>query len=299
MNIPCGPSRKSPHAIFALFLAASLGVGSACAKPGTEPAAVPQANTEADEAMGAKTPELAMHQKWDELLAEFVAKGRVDYVGLKTRRGDLNAYLKDLEQVTKTQYGRWKKESQLVFWINAYNAFMVALVLDHHPIDSVWKITPLWKRALGGPFAIDYIPLGHVGPAAADKEKISLNDIEHEILRKEFFEPRIHVAIVCASVGCPHLKSEAFKADRLDEQLDGAFRDFLADETRNRYDADGHSLAVTPIFKWFAEDFEAGGGPAGFFREYGPKTAAEALAKHSDTPSIEYTDYDWSLNERR
>ena len=232
-----------------------------------------------------------LHAPWSRLLERFVNDGSVDYRGLARERAALDAYLQSLERTSKSELAALAREDRLAFWINAYNAYTVALVLDHYPIDSIWDVTPWWKRPLGGPFAVDFIPLGHL-VSGADVQ-MSLNDIEHGILRKQFTEPRIHFAIVCASKGCPRLARRAFEGNALDAQLDAVAREFLSDTAKNRFDAEANVLYVSPIFDWFAEDFAAGGGPAGWFWRYREGSRRDA----PDTPKIRYTTYDWSLNE--
>src|SRR5437763_1966360 len=120
---------------------------------------------------------------------------------------------------------------------------------------------------------------------------------EHEHLRKDFGEPRVHFAIVCASVTCPPLRSEAYRAADLDRQLDDQARRFLADPSRNRFDRRSRTLHLSSIFKWFREDFEkaAGSLPAFVARYVDPATAA---AVEEPSVRIEFVDYDWSLNGR-
>ena len=236
------------------------------------------------------------HDAWDSLLREHVRDGRVDYKALAAKRSELRSYLATLEGTTPSRLESRSRDERLAFWINAYNAYTIRLVLDHYPIDGIWSITPLWKRPLGGPFAIDFIPLGHLAPGVGGAE-ISLGEVEHEILRKRFDEPRIHFAIVCASKGCPILQDRAYTGAEIDGQLDRASTDFLGDPARNRYEPDRNRLAVSPIFKWFSKDFQPGGGPAGFMGRYGPEAARRALRDSETSPSVTYTSYDWTLNE--
>jgi len=241
-------------------------------------------------------PPDGLHGQWDALLRAHVRDGRVDYPAMMHARTELDAYISKLSALAYDDFASWPSADRMAVWINAYNAATVALILDHYPIDGIWSITPLWKRAFGGPFAIELIPLGHLAPWVGDEE-LSLNDVENKILRERFDEPRIHVAIVCASKGCPALQSEAYRAGELGDQLDRAFAAFMTDEDKNRYDSDAGILHVSRIFKWFAKDFRAGGGPAGYMARYGDPATRRELAGASSEPHIEYTAYDWSLNE--
>jgi hypothetical protein len=246
-------------------------------------------------ARAADAPTTSIHETWDGLLQAHVHAGRVDYKAFASDRKRLDAYLSALRKTSYDAFESMTGRERLAFWIDAYNAFTVALVLDHYPIDSIWKVTPFWQRVMGGPFVLDFIPLGHLAPEL-DKSSLSLNDLEHGIMRKKFKEPRIHFVIVCASKGCPALQPHAYVGSRLDQQLDEAARGFLRDRAKNRYDEATGTLYLSPIFDWFAADFEPAGGPRAFFERYGPDADVAAL-KQADHVSIEFTEYDWSLNE--
>jgi hypothetical protein len=243
------------------------------------------------------------HAEWNALLKQHVVlisngnASQVGYAGFKTDRAALKKYLDALSAVGEVDYRRWSKPQQLAFLINAYNAFTVELILTRYPdlksikdLGSVFQ-SP-WKKAF-------FTLLG--------KER-SLDDVEHGMIRAPgaFNEPRIHAAVNCASIGCPMLRDEAFTADRLDTQLDDSMRRFLADRSRNRFDAAGNTLSVSEIFDWYKGDFEQ--GHQGFtsldatFARY-----ADALG---DTPqardairkgglNIRYLEYDWALNATR
>jgi hypothetical protein len=213
----------------------------------------------------------------------------VDYAALKRERQPaLDAYLRSLESVERSELESWPRSDQLAFWIDAYNAYTVKLVLDHHPIRSIRSIGVL----PGAAFRKTFIPLERVAG-----RKLSLDDIEHRILRERFRDPRIHFAIVCASRSCPVLRDEAYRGRDLDSQLDDAARSFLRDPARNRYGPASRTLFLSSIFKWFRGDFEAAAGslPA-FVARYADEPTAEALRRGG--VKIEFLDYDWSLNER-
>ncbi len=176
------------------------------------------------------------------------------------------------------------REQKLAFWINAYNILAIDIVARNIPIDSIKDIgsllSPVWKKEAG---------------AVAGKPR-TLHEIEHEILRP-MGEPRIHVAIVCASVSCPPLRREPWTADRLDEQFTDTLRSFLADEQKGlRLDATRRTLHLSRIFDWFSEDFEDEGGVVRFVTRYAPQPARSWLKQNGSLATLRYLDYDWDTN---
>jgi len=229
------------------------------------------------------------HTAWTAVLATYVKAGEVDYGGLKERgQPALDGYLRALESVRPGDYAGFTREQRLAFWVNAYNAYTVRLILDHYPLKSVRKIGFLPMAA----FQKRFIPLKAVGT-----EEMSLNDIEHTQLREKLKDPRIHFAIVCASKSCPLLQSEAYRASGIDAQLDAAARGFLADRSRNQIDPASGTAKVSSIFKWFRGDFTQGGKTLGdFMAAYtGPEVAGFLRQKGDD---LDFLDYDWNLNGR-
>lgn len=226
------------------------------------------------------------HGAWNSLLQSWVSDGRVDYTGLKkSAHAPLEAYLDKLSATCAPDYVKWSREQRLAFWINAYNAFTVKLIIDHHPISSIRKIGFL----PGAAFRRRFIPMPGLKGAT-----ISLNDIENDTIRADFSEPRIHFALVCASLGCPALRKDAYRASDLDRQLDEQARLFLNDTNKNHFDPQTNTLYLSPIFKWFRADFEAADG-----------SVAAYVARYLSDPRISepgvkiaYTEYDWSLNGR-
>jgi hypothetical protein len=210
------------------------------------------------------------HSDWNILLQKHVSeKGNVNYKGFKKDELKLKSYLTLLSKIMPDD--SWSKGKKMAYWINAYNAFTIQLILDNYPISSIKDIENPWD--------IEFINLG-------DKT-FSLNDIEHEILRK-MNDPRIHFGIVCASVSCPKLKNVAFEASNLDSQLDIAAKEFLADPARNNLSED--SIQLSKIFKWFAKDFKNEGSLIDFLNKYSEITISQNAKKS-------YKDYDWNLNE--
>ena len=191
-----------------------------------------------------------------------------------------------LSAVSPAQSG-WTREQRLAFWINAYNAFTIRLVLDHYPLSSIRSIGFLPLAA----FRTKFIPLG------AGRTRMSLNDIENKILRQQFQDARIHFAIVCASKSCPTLRSEAYRSSALDQQLDEAARAFLDDPSKNRWEPVSRTLYLSSIFTWFRDDFEreAKTLPA-FVGRYLRQSDRAAL--DSGNVRVVFLDYDWSLNGR-
>ncbi len=233
-------------------------------------------------------------------LAAHVQEGRVDYAALRRDRAALDRHVAAVSAVDAAQLASFSREQRLAYWINVYNAFVLVTVLDAYPIErgslvglafpanSIWQIPGAFKgtRFLAG------------------GRRVSLDDIEHKIVRPEFREPRIHMALVCAARGCPILRSEPYTATTLERMLDESTRRYLADRVHGaRYDAAQNQLFVSSIFKWFKEDFVApsGGNAAAGVREFIARhspDAASASAIRTRMPRIRYLDYDWTLNDK-
>jgi hypothetical protein len=209
---------------------------------------------------------------------------RVDYAAL-TRSEDwrrLVAGLADADPAVLEP-----GDENLAFWINVYNVLAIEMVVKHYPVASIRDIgsflRPVWKK-----------PVAWVG-----RRELSLDEVEHRILRP-LGEPRIHGAIVCASLSCPPLAREPYRAGSLDAQLDASFRRWLADPRKGvRLDRGARTLHLSPIFDWFEEDFEASGGVLATVQRFAPDDVATWIAEHGDDVRIRYLDYDWSLNDLR
>lgn len=274
-------SHRGLRAVFAAYLGISV---AACAAPARGESSGAAAGADVCPTFDHE------HAAWTTVLARYVRDGGVDYAGLKRSGGPaLDSYLRSLESVCRGHYDSWTNEQKLAFWINAYNAYTVKLILNHYPLTSIRSIGLL----PGAAFRESFIPL-----RSLRGKVLSLNDIEHEILRREFREPRIHFAINCASKSCPELRSEAYRAATLDAQLTQAARGFVQDPTKNRFDAESRTLRLSSIFDWFREDFERSARtlPA-FVARYAEPATASALTSGS-TVRVEFLDYDWSLNGR-
>ncbi|MCX8000624.1 MAG: DUF547 domain-containing protein, partial [Leptospiraceae bacterium] len=196
------------------------------------------------------------HKEWDKLLKLYVSNGRVNYKKWKNEQTELKKYLESLSRVTLEEYKKFTTPQKLAFLINAYNAFTIQLILENYPVSGIRKIGG-WFQS---PWKIKFFEL--LG------EKQNLDWIEHSKLRVEFNEPRIHFAIVCASIGCPILQSEAYSSDKLDLQLEKATQEFLKDKSKNYYDSSQKILYLSPIFKWFRSDFERKGSIIQFLKPY-------------------------------
>jgi hypothetical protein len=210
------------------------------------------------------------HDVWHRLLQNHVSnEGNVNYKGIKKEATRLRAYIKSLGENKPNE--NWTKADKLAYWINAYNALTVDLIIRNYPINSIKDIKDPWDERLW--------KLGN--------KWYNLNEIEHQILRK-MDEPRIHFAIVCASFSCPKLVNSAFTASQIELQLTKATTEFLSDSKRNSITE--NNIAISKIFKWFAKDFKQNGSLIDFLNRYS-ETPISSEAKKS------FKDYNWSLNE--
>jgi hypothetical protein len=234
------------------------------------------------------------HKLWTEVLAAHVHGDGFDYKKLKSDRAKLDQYVAALEAVKPDEYFKWSKKEQFAFWIDVYNAYTIRLVVDAYPIDSIKDLgsvlKSVWDREL--------VPLGPLAPELK-RAKLTLNDVENQILRPVFKDARVHAAINCASQGCPPLRAEAFRGADLDKQLDDQVTRWLHDDKRNRFDESKHKLVVSKIFDWFKDDFarDAQSVPAWIAR-YVPEHKAW-LTDPKTKIDIEYVDYSWKLNEAK
>ena len=222
-------------------------------------------------------PDEFSHRLLGQVFASHVKDGVVDYPAIQTD-DRFPAYLARLDRMDPNALAT--RNEQLAFWINAYNAFAVKGILDHY---STMSYVGRYRYFIGR----DY----RVGGAT-----INLYDLERQILIKQFQEPLIHFAIVCASTSCPKLQPWVYKPDRLDLQLDGAAREFINDPTRNRFDRTNKVASLSMIFKWFEEDFtNVAGSVLSYVIRYVSDPELVQDLMQSDY-RIEYLDYDWSLN---
>jgi hypothetical protein len=244
----------------------------------------------------------------DILLRSYVdSRGGVDYRGLKAHRAELDAFIRSLGDVDPKTIAGWPAPERMAFWINAYNLITLQRIVDHYPIqrggiisgfqypkNSIRQIDGVWDR---------------LATRVAGQD-MTLNHIEHEILRKEFREPRIHAALVCAGKGCPPLRNEAFTQDRLSDQLDDQCRRFLSSPEKFNVDPAKKVVRLSPILKWYGGDFTGVYNQHGEIRGHGPAegavldfasryiSAEDTSFIRTQSYSVEFLDYDWSLNER-
>lgn len=223
------------------------------------------------------------HSQWTTLLQKYVEdNGYVNYEGFQKDTAQLRAYLNILSQNAPND-SLWTKSEQLAYWLNTYNAYTVDLILRHYPIGSIKDIGgSLQVPFINTPWDIKFIQI--------NGEAYDLNNIEHNILRKNFNEPRIHFAINCASISCPKLRKEAYTGERVEQQLEEQALIFINDSTKNSIRP--NSLEISKLFSWFSEDFEREGSIIPFLNKY-------AKVKIAEDASISFKSYDWGLNEQK
>jgi len=223
---------------------------------------------------------------WDELLQRYVDDlGRVNYRRWKAEGGDvLRVWLESLADLDLADLT--DADARLALWLNAYNAIAISQVLEVYPIASIRP------KVLGIPNWLSFLDFFTRSNTIIGGKKYSLNQIEHAILRPEFAEPRIHFALVCASVGCPLLRRGAYFPESVRTQLEADASRFIHNPDKVRYDAQKKTLYLSKIFKWYGEDFvKAAGSVAGYVGGYlGPEAAV------GDGWAIVFLPYDWNLN---
>ena len=231
------------------------------------------------------------HGDWNAILSKHVKGDGFDYGALAKDTTVLDRYLAALHAVTPEQEASWSRDQRFAFWINVYNAHTIQKVVENYPLKSIRKLDP--SLSFNTVFDKDFIPMNAFHPKGKDDE-LSLNDIEHKILRERFKDARLHAAINCASYSCPPLLNEAFTAAKLDGQLEAQMKAFVVDPKRNVFDKKKNQLRLSEIFKWFDGDFER---DAGSVREYVIRFAPEEHHAFLKAAKIRYIDYDWDLND--
>lgn len=224
------------------------------------------------------------HARFARVLAAVVKDALVDYKKLKADPTELDAYLQAVASVPAAEFARWSEADRLALLLNLYNAQTLRLIVNHYPVKSIRSIGLLpgaaWSE-LNVRFGGQILTLDH---------------LEHKIIRVDYREPRIHFAVVCAALGCPPLRGEPFMGARLNEQLDDQTRQFLATPAKNRFDAAKNTLHLSPIFKWYAGDFtQPAGSLARYVKPFLPEAQRAALTD-PDKVKVKFTDYDWALN---
>lgn len=231
------------------------------------------------------------HQDWTKWLEKYTKEipgpsTEVNYTLARKNKEDLNTYLGSLESVTQKEFDTWSQNQKKAFLFNAYNAYTIQLIISNKPVKSIRDLGTLVQS----PWKISFVPL--LG------KKRSLDEIEHDLLRGTYKDPRIHFAVVCASIGCPRLQLSAYTADKLEDQLNQATREFLNDTSRNRIEVKNQTvhLQLSKIFDWYAGDF---GG-----KEKLPEFILPFMAKPNSKSDysgkkikVTFLDYDWRLND--
>ena len=234
------------------------------------------------------------------------ADGMVDYSGLKSDRADLDRYVRAVAFLDRATFGKWPEKEQIAFLLNAYNALTLKAIVDRYPIESgvlrgvafprnsIRQIPGVWDK-------LQFLVLGDKG---------TLDDIEHKMLRAKHNEPRVHMALVCAAMGCPPLRNEPYTGQRLDEQLGDQSRTFLANTGKFGIDKDAGVVHLSKIFSWFGKDFVKTHKPDKGFGDHGDEVrsvlafAAKYLGQadadylREGKLKVKYLDYDWSLNDQ-
>jgi len=248
------------------------------------------------------------HSIYDSLLKEHVQDAKVNYKGIINSSEKFNEYLMQLGSVSEEVYQNWTDEEKLAFWINAYNAFTIKAIIDNYPIKRNYSLVGLFLpsnsiRQISGVWTdLQFRAVGR---------NVTLGEIEHEILRKEFNEPRIHFVINCASMGCPDLRIEAFRPDIIYDQLESQSIDYVNNQEKGvRIDTENRKVELSKIFDWFGDDFIESYGNTELFDERSVKDKAILnfvlkYLKSEDEKDflkrnnfeISYLDYDWNLNE--
>lgn len=237
----------------------------------SEPVEKPIAKTTAAQpTVKVKKPSKPSHDAFNTLLKKYVnASGEVNYAGFKKQKGDLDNYLKDLEE--NYVQNNWTRSEQMAYWINLYNAATIKLILDNYPVSSIRDINA------GKPWDKRWIKVG--------SKTYTLNEIENSILRPKFADARIHFAVNCAAKSCPRLMNQAFTASNLNKLLDENARWFINNSTFNSISA--KSVKISKIFEWYSADF---GNIIDYLNKYST-TTIKSNAK------VTYEEYNWDLNK--
>ncbi len=217
-----------------------------------------------------ETVEKADHSAWDQLLRKYVSQtGTVNYKGFKSDQKALKAYLKELRENPVQE--NWTKAEKMAYWINAYNAFTIQLIVDNYPVSSIMDLHG------GKAWDVEWIELGN--------KKYTLNNIENDILRPKYKDARIHFAVNCAARSCPPLLNRAWTAANLERYFEQQAKSFINNSRYNKLSSD--AVQISKIFEWYAGDF---GNIVDYLNKY-------AEVKINKNAKVSYLEYDWKLNQ--
>jgi hypothetical protein len=228
------------------------------------------------------------YKKFDQILKSQVKKTasgystKINYKSIKTNPNNLQKVLNELSSVSEKEFQTFNQNQQLSFLINAYNAFTIKLIIDNYPVKSIKKIGGVFSS----PWKKEFFQLRG--------KNTSLDAVEHEMLRKDYIEPRIHFGVNCASVGCPPLRAEAFVATKINDQLNEQALLFLNNPEQNTIDKINKKIVLSKIFSWFEGDF----------KKQSPSVVAYVLKIWGEDSSkakdydLDFRSYNWDLNEK-
>lgn len=230
------------------------------------------------------------HAKWDKVLKTYVtvkpdgSASQVNYAELASKRTDLDAYVTEIESVTKADYDKWTDTQKQAFLINAYNALVIKLVLDNKTPKSIKDIGGI----LWSPWNKKFFKLFGT--------ETSLDGIAHGLIRNQFNNCRFNFALSMAATGSPMLRNEAYVADKLPAQLEDAAKRFVTDNSRNSFEAKSNSLQVSPLFNWAAKDFEKDPSCGGATKAFITRFITNNGKPVPTTAHLKFVEFDWSLN---
>lgn len=229
---------------------------------------------------------MSSFNRWDQLLHQYVdAQGKVNYRAWKADAESLKQWLSEVSSIC---WQDAEPNQQLALWLNLYNALAIDQVLAQYPIDS---IRPTF---LGIPNWITFFQFFQRKMITINDQAYSLNQIEHDVIRPQFQDPRVHFALVCAAIGCPLLRNQAYQPDRVQHQLEADAERFIANPQKVRYEPP--FLYCSKIFKWYEKDFLKNHPSIhAYIQKYLPQSLPQRLPANL---TIRYLDYDWGLNQR-
>lgn len=224
---------------------------------------------------------------FDAVLQKHVHNGAVDYQQLKNDKR-LDRYIEFLRRANPDKLPSQK--AKLAFWINAYNAWTLKIICNRYPVQSIMDLAVQKDGKSVSPWDQPLVTVNNT--------IMTLNEIEHKIIRPTFKDARIHFALVCAAKSCPILRSEAYIAQKLDEQLDEQARIFLRDMSKNSFNTKQRTVSLSQLFDWYADDF-GGKGEAllRYIAPYAPSHVSAQLQADAQRWKIQFNEYSWDLNE--